>query len=363
MRSHQTEAVMACQQDYRINQPGELIMKSFQKANEETALPRSHPAHEHQPPFQAMTNRQSGVRGSGFKRFIKMLDNNVWMLSAMILAVTALILGWWIVSGQGPGGTKLVDKPLETSPQTNSTASQAIDELDNRLASLVKRAEMLTDSITYLESKLVRAHVLADSIITAGQRVSSLPPQQPATAESAPFVDRLPPSAAGQAARLAPAEFTAVPRETTANSAAVATTDAATSRQPEKVLHGTLAPATDRVAGAQSNTARIMQDATHAVAVAQSREPVPKHQTPANASKAGPWVVNLTSSPSQADADRFAATARSRGIETQQQQITLGGNRYWRVQTTGFSTADEAQRYAGMVREELGLRDLWITRR
>jgi cell division septation protein DedD len=86
-------------------------------------------------------------------------------------------------------------------------------------------------------------------------------------------------------------------------------------------------------------------------------------QQPVKQPAEGHWVINLASSPSQADAERFAAKARSRGIETRQQQVSVKGKHYWRVQTTGFSTAAEAQTYAGTVRETLGLKDVWITTR
>ncbi len=54
--------------------------------------------------------------------------------------------------------------------------------------------------------------------------------------------------------------------------------------------------------------------------------------------KEGPWVINLVSSTSQADADRMAEKARSVGIETQQQQVMVKGTQYWRVQVTGFTS-------------------------
>ena len=97
-------------------------------------------------------------------------------------------------------------------------------------------------------------------------------------------------------------------------------------------------------------------------AVNATQAPVAGH-LPVTSAQQGQWVVNLASSPSQADANRFAAMARSRGIETQQQQVTVKGKDYWRVQTTGFPTAAEAQTYAGTVREKLELPNVWITRR
>ncbi|MGD8619543.1 MAG: SPOR domain-containing protein [Gammaproteobacteria bacterium] len=327
-------------------------MRHQQNESEAVGMPGGYRAYGDFPSVEIKTKRKSRALGSGFKRFLNMLDNNFWLLSGMTLVITALIIGWWILSGQGPGGTHLFNndqetKAPQTSQQTDTVDNQAIEQLEDHLTGLTDRVEMLTDSITYLESKLIRAHVLTDSIITAEQQAHSLVSKQPATSESVRDVDELPPSAAGQTARQIPAELTAAPRETTVRNATVATTEKSTTRLASK----------------QPDNAKTTQDTARGVAVKESRAPVFRHQTPVNTSKGGPWVINLTSSPNQADADRFAAKVRSRGIETQQQQVTVKGNHYWRVQTMGFPTADEAQGYAGKVKEKLGLQDVWITRR
>jgi hypothetical protein len=321
----------------------------------------------HLPPAEAMITRKSSRRGSGFRRFIAMLDNNLWLLSGMTLGITALIISWWVLSGQGPGGTRLFNdaretKTPQTSQQSDTTANRAIEQLEDRLAGLVDRTEMLTDSITYLESKLIRAHVLTDSIITAEQRSSSPASKQPVNSVSMSAVDELPPSAAGERGRQAPAGWGAS-RETTVSSARAATIEKSITRLPNKGLHGTPSPRADTVAGKQPNRAETLREASARAPATEYVAAVAKEQAPARTSRDGPWVINLASSPSQADADRFAEKAQTRGIETQQQQVTVKGKRYWRVQTIGFSTADAAQGYTGIVKEKLGLRDVWINRR
>jgi hypothetical protein len=74
----------------------------------------------------------------------------------------------------------------------------------------------------------------------------------------------------------------------------------------------------------------------------------------------GPWVINLLSSPRKADADRFAARARKRGIPVEQSNVRLRGREYFRVQLTGFQTEKQARDNAGPVKEELGLEKVWI---
>ncbi|MGB5259536.1 MAG: SPOR domain-containing protein, partial [Gammaproteobacteria bacterium] len=85
--------------------------------------------------------------------------------------------------------------------------------------------------------------------------------------------------------------------------------------------------------------------------------------TAASVDKEGKWIINLASLSSKADADHFAEKAQSRDIETKQQQVTVKGKQYWRVQIAGFSTAVEAKVYAVTAKERLGLKDVWIMRR
>ena len=77
----------------------------------------------------------------------------------------------------------------------------------------------------------------------------------------------------------------------------------------------------------------------------------------------GAWVINLVSLTSQADADQFSARARSKGVHTEQQNVTVKGKKYWRVQITGFVTSEEAKSYSNSAKQKLGLKDVWITKR
>jgi SPOR domain len=324
-------------------------MKYHQNEIEGAGNLAGQPPYGHVPPAEAMINRKSSTRGLSFKRFIAMLDNNLWLLSGMTLGITALIISWWILSGQGPGGTRLFNNGQETrapqtSQQTNTGGNQAIEQLEDRLTGLVDRVEMLSDSITYLESKLIRAHVLTDSIITADQKLAApRSPEHPVSARTAQVMENPPLAAASPKNADADtfktpwhnsAEFTAGHQKTTGIVTKVSTAGKAPNLQSDSTPPETRGPGTDALAGMQSNSG-----------------------------KGGPWVINLASSPNQADADRFAAKARSRGIETQMQQVIVKGEQYWRVQTSGFSTMHEAQAYAGALRETLGLKEVWITTR
>jgi hypothetical protein len=306
-----------------------------------------------------------------------MLDSNFWLLAGMTLGIAALIMAWWIVSGEGPDGIRLIDRSRQASEQTqqqaDAPARQAVEQLEDQLAGLVDRVNMLTDSINYLESKLIRAHVLTDSIISAEQRASSAAPKQFAANESARRVDELPPTAAGQTANNPePAEIrgagtagiAAASRQSTE---AVSSKPASTGEHLPSARRAASAASADAVASTDTVTEPRMKrennnSGERITAVTAVQTPA-AGQSPAASAPQGQWVINLSSSPSQTDADRFATMARSKGIETQQQHVTVKGKDYWRVQTTGFATADEAQAYARTVKERLGLQSVWITRR
>jgi hypothetical protein len=83
---------------------------------------------------------------------------------------------------------------------------------------------------------------------------------------------------------------------------------------------------------------------------------------PAATAAAGPWVINLASSPYKSAADQFAARARTKGIPAELVKAEVKGRDYWRVQLTGFASKDAARTYAGPAKEKLGLKDVWIFR-
>lgn len=86
-------------------------------------------------------------------------------------------------------------------------------------------------------------------------------------------------------------------------------------------------------------------------------------QLPRSKSNPGSWAINLASLRQKADAERFLAKAGSKGVVAEINQGTVDGKTYWRVQVTGFSSAEEAKAKAGDVRGRLGLKDVWIMRR
>lgn len=77
----------------------------------------------------------------------------------------------------------------------------------------------------------------------------------------------------------------------------------------------------------------------------------------------GPWVINLASSRSRDNAERFKARAGNRGIVAVLHRVTVKGTEYWRVQVPGFATADEAKAEVDVIKKKLGLDDVWVVKR
>jgi len=115
----------------------------------------------------------------------------------------------------------------------------------------------------------------------------------------------------------------------------------------------------------QNSTPAMAPAATAApVTPAATATPVtPAATTAPTAAAAGPWVINLASSPDKAAIDRFAARARTKGIPAELVKAQVKGRDYWRAQLTGFTSRDAARSYAGPAKKKLGLKDVWIFRK
>jgi hypothetical protein len=110
----------------------------------------------------------------------------------------------------------------------------------------------------------------------------------------------------------------------------------------------------------QSSFGKPLDTATSQASVREPHDPVTEKHPALSRDKHGPWAINLISTTSKDEAERFAEKAWSMDLQTELQQVTLKGTPYWRVQITGFSTAEDASVYAETAKERLGLKDVWI---
>ena len=74
------------------------------------------------------------------------------------------------------------------------------------------------------------------------------------------------------------------------------------------------------------------------------------------------WAINLASLKRKVDAENFAAKASHEGVAAEINKVIVRGTTYWRVQVSGFFSADEARTKVSEVQGKLGLKDVWIVK-
>jgi cell division protein FtsN len=255
---------------------------------------------------------------------------------------------------------------------------------------------MLMDSITYLETKLIRAHVLSDTLIENGETLTvarveprtAQPASQPANASPAAPIEngetltvaRVEPRTAQPASQpatettAAPAAGMAAEKQPESTEAPDAETEKVgkTSRQPpadaERQEPVSVASRTTAEKTQPAGAARDAEKTTEArTATPGPTQRQPESTTAAavtspDAGQTGEWVINLASLRSPRQAENFKSKAGMKGFDTSIQQVTVKGRDYWRVQITGLATLDEANARGNAIKQRLGLKEVWISR-
>ena len=150
---------------------------------------------------------------------------------------------------------------------------------------------MLSDSATHLERKLIRAHVITDSIVNTENNLSSSTRQQQSrTPETILEVGKPPPPAVGKTDTASASDKIAHKPST----ADVAASKPAAPAQKSR-------PATVK----DSSTREPVRVAAKQPAAIARNKHGSEEQHPAKSLKTGAWVINLASLPSQAEADQI----------------------------------------------------------
>jgi len=331
--------------------------------------------HEHTTSAEGVGHRERNPNRSNKNRFITLKDNNMRFLMVMVALIVLVTIIWWSISGQEPGRIRLSDSDLLELHQTSAAGSSAFEKLEVRIADLIKHLDVLTESVTHLESKLISAHLIADTIIEAEKELaSSTSHKLQAITEAEQIFVTPPPADTGQSRKetnvaktLAQAtDGIATKHQDRTAIDATASIESHTTRMPDSMVSeppASLSSGADTIEDEQPIALNTPYTATSKAAVMEDQEPVTKAQPAVSVDKNGPWVINLVSTSNKADADRLAKKALSRDIQTEQQQITVKGTQYWRVQIIGFSTKEQANAYADIAKEKLGLKDVWIMKR
>lgn len=115
-----------------------------------------------------------------------------------------------------------------------------------------------------------------------------------------------------------------------------------------------------RAETAETDTPAIQAAATVAAPAAESDSRAGAPEETATPAPAGPWVINLISSPDKGYVEDFSQQSNAASFDAVMNSATVKGRQYWRLQITGFETAAAAKRQADTVKQALGIKEVWI---
>ena len=244
------------------------------------------------------------------------------LIAAVI--ITSAMLVWWLISSNEHRSDRFSEAAVYGTQQTIGAMSTTVEQMDNKIGALAVQIDALSKSVSSLETRLTYTQVAIDrrtaTEMTQPITTGNTAQQNILKAENA--IETLPPPASGRSD---------------------------TERNVTK--------------SSQTSSGRVTTDSPSTLAMVENRLTAEHEQPASEASNNGPWVINLVSTSSKIDAERLAKKALSKNIQTELQQTTVKGTKYWRVQITGFPTADDAKIYAVTAKKQLGLNDTWIMKR
>lgn len=260
----------------------------------------------------------SGDATRRFARFLPVPQGLSWFSAGMALGSMIVALVWWTqladvgddVAVRMPGQ----HRQLAMLPPQNDT-----DAIRDDIVQLTEQVQALAASVSELNARLPDARTEADTLAGSGIAPgSAVSRQQVAAPDTVSVLEALPPPAAGLS--------------------------------NDSSSKGELLNAPGDTSGA------TLLAATEPPAAARVR---PQLATGGD----GPWVINLVSLPHKSDAEAFVAKAESRGVAAGMSQVTVKGKDYWRVHVAGFATAAEANGSAALIKQKLGLKNVWLVKR
>jgi hypothetical protein len=74
------------------------------------------------------------------------------------------------------------------------------------------------------------------------------------------------------------------------------------------------------------------------------------------------WDINNASYTTRGEANRLVEHARQKGIDATQKYVAVNGRKFWRVSVKGFLSPDKAKSYATLLKGQLGLKEVWISK-
>jgi SPOR domain len=249
------------------------------------------------------------------------------------------------------------EQRLQALEQRLIYASARLDHLSAEMESLIDKNTTIIEASAALQADPPAALPVAMSRDVPADNVASQWLQPPSSMGNDATTDTYPGdpatsapwSASNEAARAAgsPAP-TAIGHDMppTAVSASVMTKD------PE--AGGSITPPPQTV------IAQAEMPQTHARPVETARE---GHQeSPPRQTGTGDWVINLASYASESIAGRKLADFGRKGVTAEQSVASVNGKTIYRLRITGFDSRQAATVRAESIRQQLGLKETWITR-
>lgn len=293
----------------------ERVKQKMENARLQRGLLQSEDHANTDQPYATPPGSQGGIR--------KKRHNTIFLLGTAIAWIVTLIAAWWVGSsitsfdvGLNSPGNSRESRINQVAELKNHIATSM--ELRKHLDDLNRRVQLLDDSIANAEANFTRILVMTDSMPAPASGLLSVGLQQPLL---------------------------------TGGKSVLGTIEPATSSTPD-----IMAISNARASKLPSVSAR-MPDAV------ENDAPDYSKQGAVNTATVSPWVVNLASLPSKADADRFVARARSKDIQAEEYAVIIKGKEYWRVQATGYTSVSDARYQGEIIKKKLGLKDVWITKR
>ena len=267
-------------------------------------------------------NHAEGILAVPARRYSRLLSINKklsWLAGGAVLGAVIVTMVWRV--GLIREGDELTANTLEQYRKLMGLPTPSeTNKMKEELANLNEQVHLLTATVADLQAKLLENYTEYNSIAGQDRELEPDDSQQQAnSANNMQQLEVLPPPAAGL-------DYTRTPKG------------------KETLTPGAAAGNTHISSIGQSTTANV-------------------EQTQDADKESGPWEINVASLLHKADAERFVGKAKSRGVDAGLYQVTVKGKKYWRVHVTGFHTAAEAKSNADVIKERLGLKEVWVAKR
>jgi SPOR domain len=302
------------------------------------------------------------------------IDKNRYVITLFIVFAMAIVVAQvgWILFGQQTNKGPIVQYDTTDPRYSNALNNPDVDQLEERISSLTANLQTLSGLLTNLESKLIatdqaeaRIVSLNDNLERLNTMTSDLESKQKAVENLEERISKINSDLLLLSNLAAGIESEKKAALLTTASIVPATQKLASRTTTERPSTAKEAPVIQpqRTSAAANPEPKPAPTANPRNAPIERKESGVSKEPAARVTQNGPWALNLISSPDKAYAVSFSDTARSKGVITELQEVSVKGTPYWRVQVTGFSTQAEANASADFIQDQLGLTDIWVLKR